>query len=303
MYPVRKPLPLLLLLASVALLYWHFSPLSSSDQSVVNIDIHASDGPSSVPSAATMSPLRLAILEADTPQPQTRERYGGYTGVFTALLSAAAQSLSPPQKLEDLVSITGYDVVKNLDSYPALDDVDAVLITGSRHTAFESDPWIVNLVDFAKRAIESGRVRTVGVCFGHQIIGRAMGAPLGKSDKGWEVAVTEVDLTDKGKEIFGLDKMRIHQMHRDIVFDFPADSIPLGSNAICAVQGMYRPGSYITIQGHPEFNTEIMTEILFNRHAAGIFTDDLYDSGMKRTPIPHDGVAIARAFLKFMREG
>lgn len=207
MYPARKPLSLLLLLASVALLYWHFSPLSSPDQSVVNIDIHANDGPSSAPSAATMSPLRLAILEADTPQPQTRERYGGYTGVFTALLNAAAQSLSPPQKLEELVSITGYDVVKNLDSYPALDDVDAVLITGSRHTAFESDPWIVNLVDFAKRAIESGRVKTVGVCFGHQIIGRAMGAPLGKSDKGWEVAVTEVDLTDKGKEIFGLDKM------------------------------------------------------------------------------------------------
>ncbi|KAF7554536.1 hypothetical protein G7Z17_g2831 [Cylindrodendrum hubeiense] len=248
-------------------------------------------------------PLRLAILEADTPQPQTRDRYGGYTGVFTALLGAAAQSLSPPQKLDELVSIKGYDVVNKLHSYPALDDIDAVLITGSRHTAFDSDPWIINLVNFTKLAIDSGRVKVVGVCFGHQIIGRAVGAPLGKSDKGWEVAVTDVALTAKGKEIFGLDKLRIHQMHRDILFDFPADSIPLGSNDICAVQGMYRPGSYITIQGHPEFNAEIMSEILFNRHTVGIFTDEVYEDGMKRTPIPHDGVAIARAFLKFMREG
>ncbi|KAM5345204.1 hypothetical protein ACJ41O_011066 [Fusarium nematophilum] len=248
-------------------------------------------------------PLRLAILEADTPQPQTRDCYGGYTGVFTALLDAAAQSFSPPRKLDELVSIKGYDVVNDLHSYPALEDVDAVLITGSRHTAFDNDPWIIRLVEFAKKAIESNRVRVVGVCFGHQIVGRAAGAKLGRSDKGWEVAVTEVDLTAKGKEIFGLDKMLIHQMHRDIVYEFPAGSIPLGSNDICEVQGFYSPGRYITVQGHPEFTGEIISEILFNRHTVGIFTDEVYEDGMKRAPVPHDGVAIARAFLNFMREG
>lgn len=150
-----------------------------------------------------MPPLRLAILEADTPQPQTRDRYGGYTGVFTALLQAAAH----PQKLSDLVTIKGYDVVNELHSYPALEDIDAILITGSRHTAFDNDPWILKLVEYTKKAIASNRVRVVGVCFGHQIVGRAEGAKCGRSDRGWEVAVTEVDLTAKGKEIFGLDKM------------------------------------------------------------------------------------------------
>ncbi|KAJ4191960.1 hypothetical protein NW755_004095 [Fusarium falciforme] len=249
------------------------------------------------------APLRLAILEADTPQPQTRDRYGGYTGVFTALLNAAANSLKPPQKLDEIVTIKGYDVVNELHSYPALEDIDAILITGSRHTAFDNDPWIVKLVEYTKKAIETDRVRVVGICFGHQIIGRAAGAKLGRSDKGWEIAVTEVDLTAKGKEIFGLDKMRIHQMHRDIVFEFPPNSIPLGSNSICEVQAFYSPGRYISVQGHPEFTDEIISEILFNRHTVGIFSDELYADAMKRAPIPHDGVAIARAFLKFMREG
>ncbi|KAM6519330.1 hypothetical protein FALCPG4_012973 [Fusarium falciforme] len=249
------------------------------------------------------APLRLAILEADTPQPQTRDRYGGYTGVFTALLNAAANSLKPPQKLDEIVTIKGYDVVNELHSYPALEDIDAILITGSRHTAFDNDPWIVKLVEYTKKAIETDRVRVVGICFGHQIIGRAAGAKLGRSDKGWEIAVTEVDLTAKGKEIFGLDKMRIHQMHRDIVFEFPPNSIPLGSNAICEVQAFYSPGRYISVQGHPEFTDEIISEILFNRHTVGIFSDELYADAMKRAPIPHDGVAIARAFLKFIREG
>ncbi|KAH6894552.1 class I glutamine amidotransferase-like protein [Thelonectria olida] len=248
-------------------------------------------------------PLRLAILEADTPQPQTRDKYGGYTGLFTSLLSDAAVTLSPPETIDQVASIKGYDIVHDLHTYPALDDIDAVLITGSRHTAHDNDPWIIRLVDFAKRAIDTGRVRVVGVCFGHQIIGRALGANLGRSDRGWEISVTEVNLTDKGREIFGLNRMRIHQMHRDIVFDFPPESIPLGSNDICAVQGMYSPGRYITVQGHPEFTEEIITEILFNRRTVGIFNEAEYQDGMRRAPIPHDGVTIARAFINFWRDG
>lgn len=113
----------------------------------------------------------------------------------------------PPRQLSDVATITAHNIVEDMQSYPPLDDVDAVLITGSRHTAYEDDPWILKLVEYARQAIDTGRIKVVGVCFGHQIIGRAMGARLGRSDKGWEVAVTEVDLTDKGKAIFQLDKM------------------------------------------------------------------------------------------------
>lgn len=92
-------------------------------------------------------------------------------------------------------------------------------------------------------------------------------------------------------------------MHRDIVDKFPEKSIPLGSNDVCQVQGFYSPGKYITVQGHPEFTEEIISEVLFNRHTVGIFTDEVYNDAMKRAPLPHDGVAIAKAFLKFYREG
>lgn len=159
------------------------------------------------PASGSPQPLRLLILEADTPQPITNAKYGGYRGVFTALLTAAAEIMVPPRQLSDVATITAHNIVEDMQSYPPLDDVDAVLITGSRHTAYEDDPWILKLVEYARQAIDTGRIKVVGVCFGHQIIGRAMGARLGRSDKGWEVAVTEVDLTDKGKAIFQLDKM------------------------------------------------------------------------------------------------
>ena len=92
-------------------------------------------------------------------------------------------------------------------------------------------------------------------------------------------------------------------MHRDIVETFPADAIPLGSNQNCAVQAMYCPGKYITVQGHPEFTQDIITEILERRHGAGIFPDDVYDSGIKRASLEHDGVTVGKAFINFMRHG
>lgn len=91
-------------------------------------------------------------------------------------------------------------------------------------------------------------------------------------------------------------------MHRDVVQTFPSDAIPLGSNAFCPVQAMYLPGRYLTVQGHPEFTEEIISEILFNRHTVGVFSDQVYTEGMKRAPIPHDGVAVGKAFLKFIRQ-
>ena len=92
-------------------------------------------------------PLRIAILEADVPLDQARARYGSYGGIFAALLYAAADAAAVPRAR---LRITGWDVVNEgaaegaeedmggewgwtrRKGYPGLEEVDAVLITGSR---------------------------------------------------------------------------------------------------------------------------------------------------------------------------
>ncbi|KAM0739774.1 hypothetical protein ACQRIT_004958 [Beauveria bassiana] len=297
-----RPFPSLLRLALFAIclialrfVYINFSPLSPS---------LARPPPRAtiMPPPPHSGPLRLAVLEADTPQPQTRARIGNYTAVFTQLFQGACDISTPPKKLADELTISGHGIVDDLHAYPSLDDVDAILISGSRHNSFDNDPWILKLVEYTKAALATNRVRIIGVCFGHQILSRALGCKVGRNAKGWEVAVTTVDLTPEGKKVFDLEKMRIHQMHTDIVADFPADAIPLGGNDACSVQAMYSPGKYIAVQGHPEFTKDIVTEILFNRHTVGVFTDELYNDGMSRVADEHDGFVIARSFLKFLRD-
>lgn len=79
----------------------------------------------------TTPPLRIAILECDTPLDNTRAKFGGYGGVFKALLEAGADALDAP----GLSSKEGLDLsyfhVQRDQVYPSLEDIDAILITGS----------------------------------------------------------------------------------------------------------------------------------------------------------------------------
>lgn len=253
-------------------------------------------------SSPPSQPIRLAILEADTPVPGVQAAYGGYGGVFTELFRQAVA----PEALEAHLTLSSHDVVSGgAAAYPDPTTVDAVLITGSKHSAFEGDEWIERLVAYTKALLDGGRVRVVGVCFGHQIVGRALGAPVGRSPTGrWELAVVDVALTDEGKRLFaGVgDSLRIHQMHRDEVHEYPAGVVPLAHTSVCATQAMYLPGRMIAVQGHPEFTESMVREILQLRHDGGIFSDAVYEDAMARVADKHDGVAIAQAFLRFLRE-
>lgn len=149
-------------------------------------------------------PIRLAILEADQPLPQTLATYKGYSGVFKRLLSRAAESLGLP--FDSVFDVSVFSVWE-ANVYPEIDDIDAVLITGSKFSAYDPVAWITRLTEFTKKAIESNRVKVVGVCFGHQIASRALGGKVVRNDKGWEIAVVPINLTEEGQKFFGTDHL------------------------------------------------------------------------------------------------
>ncbi len=91
-------------------------------------------------------------------------------------------------------------------------------------------------------------------------------------------------------------------MHRDIVETLPAGAELLGFSPRCANQGMYIRNKLITVQGHPEFNEGIVTELLETRRLQGIFDEDMFQEAMTRVGRRHDGVAVGQAFLRFLLE-
>ena len=78
------------------------------------------------------APVRIAVLECDTPPEKTNLQYGGYHGVFSNLLHRSAEMLGQPDKLDPHsgLEISQWDVVTE-QTYPALESVDAIVLTGS----------------------------------------------------------------------------------------------------------------------------------------------------------------------------
>jgi GMP synthase-like glutamine amidotransferase len=91
-------------------------------------------------------------------------------------------------------------------------------------------------------------------------------------------------------------------MHRDVVFEYPEGVEALGGSPRCLVQGMYKKGAFISVQGHPEFTEAIVSYLVTMRNKQGIFNTEEAKDALSRVGNPHDGVTIAKAFLRFLLE-
>lgn len=88
-------------------------------------------------------PLRIAILETDTPAPGVLARYGTYGDIFKDLLKRGADNLKHPGLSSTQgLDISAYDVVDKME-YPELENIDAVLITGSSKLPFLSSNLMI----------------------------------------------------------------------------------------------------------------------------------------------------------------
>ncbi|KAL5483526.1 hypothetical protein ACEPAI_8758 [Sanghuangporus weigelae] len=258
------------------------------------------------------APIKLALLLCDTPVPAVLSAKGTYLDVFRELLRLSY----PSSKLENEQSplpfiLDGFDVVSAQD-YPDLDrgEYSGVLISGSKFSAYDNDPWIVRLVDWVKGVAERRQeVKLIGICFGHQIIARALGGECIPNGGRWEIGTTEMELSDVGKKVFETERsvLPIQQMHRDHVPTVPPSFHLLGSSPVAPVQGLVRfapSGSassgdvepkdiqIITVQGHPEFTPFIVNSIIDVREKNGAMGPEIAEEGRERAARPDEGTGI-----------
>lgn len=72
----------------------------------------------------------------------------------------------------------------------------------------------MRLVQYTQQALAHPHVRVIGVCYGHQIVGRALGARVARHEHAtWEISVCQVQQTPKGKELFGGKDVLVRLCH------------------------------------------------------------------------------------------
>lgn len=198
-----------------------------------------------------MGGKRFAVLLCAEDSEYVKKKYGGYFGVFVNLLGEEGENW-------DL-----YRVVNG--EYPDEEEIglfDGFVISGSCNDAHGNDAWIVRLLNFLKK-LDSLKKKTLGVCFGHQILSRALGGKTGRSTTGWDLGVTTINLSPKFITSTQLpSSLLVIECHRDEVIELPPSAEIVASSDKTGIE-MFIYGDHIMgLQGHPEYTKDVLHSIL-----------------------------------------
>ncbi len=131
----------------------------------------------------------------------------------------------------------------------------AILVTGSPSSVLERRPWMVETGAYLVKAAERG-TPVLGICFGHQLLSDALGAPLQRNPKGREFGAVDVELTPDGQRhpLFrGLPaKATFQTTHEDEVVQLPQGAALLAGNGFSAIQALSFGPNLFGVQFHPE---------------------------------------------------
>ena len=233
---------------------------------------------------------RIGILQADSVREEFQDAFGSYPGMFRSLLSRAAADASVP------VDFAVFDVEHG--EYPAgIDACDGYVITGSRESVYADLPWIATLSDYV-RSLHAARKKTVGVCFGHQLVAQALGGQTRPADVGWGVGVHRLRILAEERWMQPpLPAVSLLSSHKDQVVKMPPGARLLGSNDFCPIGAFALGDHFLTFQGHPEFEKGYARALMGFREA---LLGDAYAPGIASLSRPTDDAAVGRWMLRFL---
>lgn len=146
---------------------------------------------------------------------------------------------------------------------------DGIVITGSPASVNDDRAWIRRLEDLV-REWHARRRPMLGICFGHQLIAKALGGSVGASPAGLRVGTIATRLNHHTDWMTpARDVMTLYAAHEDHVVTLPPEATPLGGDDVCPVT-LYAIGRHtLATQCHPEFYPTFMDDLL------GALQDDM----------------------------
>lgn len=138
-----------------------------------------------------------------------------------------------------------------------LEEVDALLIGGAgKYSAVDDYPWTAPLHDLVRQAVDRG-LPTLGSCWGHQVIARALGGEVVSDPDRSELGCGQVRLTEAGAEDPLFHRFphgfRANMGHQDRVVKLPDEAVELARND--------QPHQAFRINERPVYGTQFHSEL------------------------------------------
>ncbi|KAJ0984922.1 hypothetical protein J5N97_003278 [Dioscorea zingiberensis] len=201
---------------------------------------------------------RYALLLACKDSEYVKKVHGGYFNVFVKAFGEEGERW-------DLFRV----IEGEFPDFEDLQNYDGFIVSGSPHDAYANDFWILRLCDLLQTLFALHK-RLLGICFGHQVLCRALGGKVGKACRGWDIGITKLIMVESSfwyKYLQEENQMVPHlpsilECHQDEVWD-----VPLGAEVIAFSEKtrveMFAFGDHILgIQGHPEYTKDILYNLI-----------------------------------------
>ncbi|OED43512.1 GMP synthase [Endozoicomonas sp. (ex Bugula neritina AB1)] len=198
--------------------------------------------------------MKVGLLLCDDVQDQLQPEHNNYPDMFAALL----------QQHNPALQLVTYRV---LDSqFPqSTDECDGWIISGSRHSVNDTFPWIAALEVFVKRLFAEQK-KLVGICFGHQLIAKALGGSVILSGKGWGIGVS-INRIDEHRPWMqpSLNTLNLLVSHKEQIEQLPDSGRVIASSDFCPSYMVEYGDCFLSVQGHPEFTKGYMEALIRSR--------------------------------------
>ena len=236
-----------------------------------------------------MNTLTIGILLTDHVVPELLSDHGDQTDFYNYIFNLA----------DPTVKLRIYEVV--LDQYPkSIDECHGYLITGSKLSVYDAEDWIRKLETYVQLLNEQKKA-LLGVCFGHQLIAKALGGKSEKAPIGWTLGVQDYDFQDTFPWVQDQSQsVSLIHSHQDQVTKLPKQAELIASNPRVPI-AMFKIGDHVmSMQGHPEFTPEYAHAVATMRKE--VLGEEIYQkaSYSLKNQIA-DNVEVAKWWVDFFR--
>ena len=223
---------------------------------------------------------------------QLRDQFSGDFPEYEAMFKSAFEGGKSKLTWETFDAVAG--------EFPTdLDLCDGYLISGSRSSVYEEKKWILSLEDFINKLNRKNKP-TVGLCFGHQIMAKALGGTVICAPEGWGIgfARCSVDSGISRNQLALPEELTVGVCHRDQVVKLPAGATNIGSTPHCNNFLIEFTPKMVGFQGHPEFEPAYISALI--EEAKNRLTPQEYSVALQSKKNAPDNQLIRKAITKFL---
>lgn len=199
--------------------------------------------------------MKIGLLQCDDVAPALIGLHGNYPDMIQTLL----HTVDPALSFEVFACHQGRfpDIATRMDGW---------ITTGSKCGANDDADWIGQLSDVIRRLWQT-RQPLVGICFGHQMIAKALGGQVERSPLGWGLGAypTTLEQQEPWMTPWQSTTLQLLASHQDQVTELPPQGRVLARSGFCPIYMMQVGDTCLGIQGHPEFSRAYTADLLASR--------------------------------------